>query len=83
MEQEAFALLPGRVEDAVEQDLALGGALVADDDGGESEVRDVGLWEAAEHRGVQDLAGILGLVGHAHQRLHRLARRGCEPGSCS
>ena len=38
-------------------------------------MRDVGLREAAEHGGVQHLSGVLGLVGHAHQRLHRLARR--------
>jgi hypothetical protein len=76
MEQEAFALLPGRIEDLVEQQLALGRALVADDHRGQREMRDVGLRKAAEHRGVQHLARVLRLVGHAHQRLHRLAR-GC------
>ena len=74
MKEKAFALLPGGIEDLVQQDLALGRALVADDHRGERQMRDVGLREAAEHRSVQHLAGVLGLVGHAHQGLHRLAR---------
>ncbi len=74
VEQEALALLPGCVEDAIEQDLALGRALVANDDRGKGEVGMSACGKAAEHRGVQHLAVILGLVGHAHQSLHRLAR---------
>ena len=72
VEQEALALLPRGIEDLVKQDLTFGRALVADDDGGQGEVGDVGLRKPAEHRGVQHLPGVLGLIGHAHQRLHRL-----------